>query len=61
MYDLLKCTYSLFRNFNLLLTVTVGENTSVMEAQFADIVKAYEIDKKHPLIFRSLQKIKDKH
>lgn len=64
MYDpphLLKCTYSLFRKFNLLLTVTVGENTSVMEAQFADIVKAYEIDKKNPLIFRSLHKIKDKH
>ncbi|CAH0550751.1 unnamed protein product [Brassicogethes aeneus] len=65
MYDpphLLKCFYSLFRKHNVLIPITSSDGSqSIMEARFSDIVRAHEIDKNNPLIFRSMHKIKETH
>lgn len=58
---LLKCTVSLFRKHNVCLPVTIAGGIAIMEAKFSDIVKAHEIDKKSPLVFRAMHKIKDMH
>ncbi|XP_057671259.1 uncharacterized protein LOC130902990 [Diorhabda carinulata] len=53
---LLKC----FRKYNILLpTVTFATQQQLMQARWSDIKIAYEQDKKNPLIFRSLHKLKD--
>ncbi|KAL1493606.1 hypothetical protein ABEB36_009306 [Hypothenemus hampei] len=58
---LLKCTASLFRKHTVLLPVEINEKILIMEAKFIDIRLAHEIDKRSPLIFRALHKIKDSH
>ena len=57
---LLKCIRNLLLHHNMLVpTVTVEGSEQLMEARWEDIRKAYEQDKKNPLIFRSLHKLKD--
>ncbi|KAJ8913287.1 hypothetical protein NQ315_010953 [Exocentrus adspersus] len=58
---LLKCTVSLFRKHNVIVPVAVGDTEELMTAKFQDIQEAHEIDKRSPLIFRAMHKIKDTH
>lgn len=56
---LLKCT--VFRKHNVLLPVDVAGTQQIIEARFADVVKAHEIDQSSPLVFRAMHKIKATH
>jgi hypothetical protein len=59
---LLKCTVALFRKYNVLLPVVTDDGKQhKMEASFNDIVEAHVIDKKSPLIFRAMYKLKEVH
>ncbi|KAJ8965084.1 hypothetical protein NQ317_016114 [Molorchus minor] len=58
---LVKCIASLFRKHNVKLPVEVRGQEVSMEARFSDVREAYEVDKKSPLIFRALPKIKDRY
>lgn len=56
---LLKCTYSLFRKYNVATKTNFDGKEEIMEARFDDVRTIYCIDKNNPYKYRTLYKLKD--